>query len=123
MKIIINSSIINSSENIFAENIIGNLDNNIITYISNKEDMKIEILDNAIKISRATKESNIALKLINSKNTKGQYEISGINKIIMLKIFTKKLIIDKNNIKAEYEIYINNELSDCFKFTLDWRKK
>jgi hypothetical protein len=40
---------------------------------------------------------------------------------IKLESKTKKLIINDHNIEVEYDLFMNGEFSDSFKYELEWR--
>jgi hypothetical protein len=94
--------------------------NNTITFNDNGTLIKVIINDNMVNIERENKEMKLSLEFIEGKEILTDYIIKELNVTMNVKTVTKKLLICKNNLYIEYDLYINNEHSDNFVYYLEW---
>lgn len=119
-KIKINSKIFGKESEEYKISVNGIKKDNIITYKDDNALVNIELSDAAISIKRENNEMTQTLKFEEKKENKTNYFIKEFNMDITLITKTKKLLIEKNSIKIEYELYMNEEYSDTFTYTLEW---
>lgn len=94
--------------------------NNTITFNDNGTLIKVIINDNMVNIERENKEMKLSLEFIEGKEILTDYIIKELNVTMNVKTVTKKLLMCKNNLYIEYDLYINNEHSDNFVYYLEW---
>jgi len=94
--------------------------NNAITFNDNGTLIKVIINDNMVNIERENKEMKLSLEFKEGKEILTDYIIKELNVTMNVKTVTKKLLICKNNLYIEYDLYINNEHSDNFVYYLEW---
>ena len=120
-RIIINEQIssLSSKEEINEKKAI--FSNNIIYYNHNGFTVNIKFLDEKIFIDRENHDVKINLEFEKNKSLITDYFIKDINLNIKLKTITKNILIRNNSLYIEYDLYMNDEFSDSFKFKLEWR--
>lgn len=121
-KIIINSEIKSSDGKEVIKNKNAILKGGKIYFNHDNISHVITIKDDEIKLSRRNNDFDIVLEFNESFQKIGKYVLKDIGININIKTITKRLLIDKNKFKIEYEIYINGEKSDDFIYELDWRE-
>ena len=92
----------------------------IITYKDDNSLVNITILDDIVSIKRENNEMIQNLKFEKGKQHSTNYYIKDLNMDIILKTNTNDLITSNNNIRVEYDLFMNDEFSDTFTFTLEW---
>ena len=63
----------------------------------------------------------IYLEFEKNKSIITKYVIKDLGIELKLESITKELVINDNNIIIEYDLYMNGEFSDRFKYELEWR--
>ncbi len=99
-----------------AVNTIGTKDNNIIKYIEDEKEVCIEILKDKIVLYRESKQEIINLEFTNNKNSNSYIMIKDNNIQIPISVFTKEIVINKDQIDIKY--YIDNEE---YIYDISWR--
>ena len=92
----------------------------IITYKDDNSLVSITILDDIVSIKRENNDMIQNLKFEKDKQHLTNYYIKDLNMDIILKTNTNHLIISNNNIRVEYDLFMNDEFSDTFTFALEW---
>ena len=82
---------------------------------------KIELKKDKVKLTRDSKESLIILEFEQDKTIDGKYVIKDLSLNMNIKVSTKKLQIDDNGFKIEYDLFINDVYSDSFIYEFEWR--
>ena len=102
-KIIVNHNIKSTSSLEVVKDKKGILKDNIITYNHDGAMIKLKLLENKIFFERENKDVKIYLEFEKNKS-----------------IITKYIIINDNNLMIEYDLFMNGEFSDSFKYELEW---
>ena len=92
----------------------------IITYKDDNSLVSITILDDIVSIKRENNDMIQNLKFEKDKQHLTNYYIKDLNMDIIIKTNTNNLIISNNNIRVEYDLFMNDEFSDTFTFALEW---
>lgn len=92
----------------------------IITYKDDNSLVSITILDDIVSIKRENNDMIQNLKFEKDKQHLTNYYIKDLNMDIIIKTNTNDLIISNNNIRVEYDLFMNDEFSDTFTFALEW---
>lgn len=111
------------SSNVYKElltSCYGIKNDNLITYKDSSAFINILLSKNSISIKRENKEFILELVFKKDSKKQGNYFIKDIKLNFDVYTKTKNLIINSNKIFIEYELYIKDELSDCFSYTLEW---
>lgn len=119
-KIKINSSISGKETEEYKISTNGIKNDNIITYKDDNSLVNIVLSENTISIKRENDEMHQTLKFEKNKENKTNYFIKELNMDIILKTKTNDLLITKDSIRIEYELYMNEEYSDVFTYFLEW---
>ncbi len=93
---------------------------NLITYKDSSAFINILLSKNSISIKRENKEFLLELKFKKDSKQHGNYFIKDIKLNFDVYTKTKKLTINSNKIIVEYELYLKDELSDVFVYTIEW---
>lgn len=121
-KILINSILKTDEYNhpIVNNNINGLYHDNRIIY--NDGNIKVTLLleHNKIEMKRETKEYEIKMLFDTNAETSGIYNIYDLNIIMDLKVQTKKIEINNNNIVIMYSLKINNEFIGNYDLKLEY---
>lgn len=120
-KVIINHNIKSTSSHEVVKDEKGILKDNIITYNHDGAMIKLKILKNKIFFERENKDMKIYLEFEKNKSIITKYIIKDLKIEIKLETKTKNIIINDNNIIIEYDLFMNGEFSDSFKYELEWR--
>lgn len=120
-KIIINHNIKSSIQNEFIKNKIGILNNNTIVYKCDDAIIKVKINNYKVFFEKENSNMKIFLEFEKGKFLVTKYIIKDLNLKIELKTETKNLIIKDNYVLVEYNLFMNEEFSDTFKYILEWR--
>ena len=96
------------------------LKDNIITYNHDGAMIKLKLLENKIFFERENKDVKIYLEFEKNKSIITKYIIKDMGIEIKLESKTKNIIINDNNLMIEYDLFMNGEFSDSFKYELEW---
>lgn len=94
--------------------------NNTISFNDNGTLIKLIIDENKVNIVRENNEMKLSLEFEENNDILTDYIIKELNVTMKVKTITKKLLICKNNLYIEYDLYINDEHSDNFVYYLEW---
>ena len=119
-KIMINGNVFSSNDNEYIKDIKAIRKDNTITYSKDGIKVKIQLLDNKVLLERENDNMKLNLEFEESKKLVSKYVIKDLNLNIKIETKTNRLIIDKNIIKAQYDLFMNGEFSDNFIFELEW---
>ena len=120
-KIIVNHNIKSTSSLEVVKDKKGILKDNIITYNHDGVMIKLKLLENKIFFERENKDVKIYLEFEKNKSIITKYVIKDMWIEIKLESKTKDLIINYNKIMVEYDLFMNGEFSDSFKYEVEWR--
>lgn len=120
-KIIINHQIKSTSSKELLKDKKAILKDEFITYSSDGIINNIKINKDKVFLTRENKDMKITLEFELNKSLISKYFIKDIKTEIILKTITNKLVIDENKLFIKYDLYMNNEFSDSFEFSLEWR--
>lgn len=119
-KIMINGNVFSSNDKEYIKDIKAIKKDNTITYSKDGIKVKIQLLDNKVLLERENDNMKLNLKFEENKKMVSKYVIKDLNLNIKIETKTNRLIIDKNMIKAQYDLFMNGEFSDNFIFELEW---
>lgn len=119
-KIMINGNVFSSNDKEYIKDIKAIKNDNTITYSKDGIKVKIQLLDNKVLLERENDNMKLNLEFEESKKLVSKYVIKDLNLNIKIETKTNRLIIDKNIIKAQYDLFMNGEFSDNFIFELEW---
>ncbi|MGN1268711.1 MAG: DUF1934 family protein [Candidatus Aphodocola sp.] len=119
-KIMINGNVFSSNDKEYIKDIKAIKKDNTITYSKDGIKVKIQLLDNKVLLERENDNMKLNLEFEESKKLVSKYVIKDLNLNIKIETKTNRLIIDKNIIKAQYDLFMNGEFSDNFIFELEW---
>ena len=123
-KIMINGNVFSSNDKEYIKDIKAIKKDNTITY--SKDGIKVEIYKenkqdwNKVLLERENDNMKLNLEFEENKKLVSKYVIKDLNLNIKIETKTNRLIIDKNMIKAQYDLFMNGEFSDNFIFELEW---
>ena len=119
-KIMINGNIFSSDDKEYIKDIKAIKKDNTITYSKDGIKVKIKLLDNKVLLERENDNMKLNLEFEENKKLDSKYVIKDLSLNIKIETKTNRLIIDKNMIKAQYDLFMNGEFSDNFIFELEW---
>lgn len=119
-KIIVNHNIKSTFSLEVVKDKKGILKDNIITYNHNGVMIRLKLLENKIFFERENKDVKIYLEFEKNKSIITKYVIKDMGIEIKLESKTKNLIINDNKIMVEYDLFMNGEFSDSFKYEVEW---
>ena len=119
-KIIVNHNIKSTLENEEIKNKKGILKDNTITYNYAGIMISVKIFKNKVFLERENEDVKICLEFEENKSIVTKYVIKDMKIEIKLESKTKKLIINDHNIEVEYDLFMNGEFSDSFKYEVEW---
>ena len=119
-KIIVNHDIKPTSSIEVVKDKKGILKDNIITYNHDGAMIKLKLLENKIFFERENNDVKIYLEFEKNKSIITKYVIKDMGIEIKLESKTKNLIINDNKIMVEYDLFMNGEFSDSFKYEVEW---
>ena len=119
-KIMINGNVFSSNDKEYIKDIKAIKKDNTITYSKDGIKVKIQLLDNKVLLERENDNMKLNLEFEENKKLVSKYVIKDLNLNIKIETKTNRLIIDKNMIKAQYDLFMNGEFSDNFIFELEW---
>ena len=119
-KIIVNHNIKSTLEKKEIKNKKGILKDNTITYNYAGIMISVKIFKNKVFLERENEDVKICLEFEENKSIVTKYVIKDMKLEIKLESKTKKLIINDHNIEVEYDLFMNGEFSDSFKYEVEW---
>ena len=119
-KIMINGNIFSSDDKEYIKDIKAIKKDNTITYSKDGIKVKIKLLDNKVLLERENDNMKLNLEFEENKKLVSKYVIKDLSLNIKIETKTNRLIIEKNMIKAQYDLFMNGEFSDNFIFELEW---
>ena len=119
-KIIVNHNIKSTSSLEVVKDKKEILKDNIITYNHDGAMIKLKLLENKIFFERENNDVKIYLEFEKNKSIITKYVIKDMGIEIKLESKTKNLIINDNKIMVEYDLFMNGEFSDSFKYEVEW---
>lgn len=119
-KVIVKYKISSKNEKELKGEVNGIKNNNIITYKDTDCLVNILLEKDAVSIKRENDKMHLTLKLEDNKSNITNYFVKDLGFNFDVKAVTKKLEIKENALNVAYELYINNEYSDTFNYTLEW---
>ncbi len=119
-KIIVNHNIKSTLENEEIKNKKGILKDNTIIYNYAGIMISVKIFKNKVFLERENEDVKICLEFEENKSIVTKYVIKDMKLEIKLESKTKKLIINDHNIEVEYDLFMNGEFSDSFKYEVEW---
>ena len=119
-KIMINGGVFSKGETELIENVKAIYKDNEITYKLNDVLVKITIFQNRLSITRKSKDMMLNFEFEKNKCLINKYLIKDLGLNVKVETKTKKLIINDNSIKLEYDLFMNDEFSSSFTFNLEW---
>lgn len=119
-KIMINGNVFSSNDKEYIKDIKAIKKDNTITYSKDGIKVKIQLLDNKVLLERENDNMKLNLEFEENKKLVSKYVIKDLSLNIKIETKTNRLIIDKNMIKAQYDLFMNGEFSDNFIFELEW---
>ena len=101
------------------ENISANLKNNKLVF---EDDLNKYIFDfDKNNFIKENEESKIIFNYEENKKSMSTYYIKELDFYIDMKVLTNSINIDNNNVKIDYEVYLNDELSGKFNLLIKMR--
>lgn len=96
------------------------IEKNMISYV--EDDLNVSVYINSTKIimSRKNENYNLNLEFELNKQNKSKYEVKSVGLYIDLIVETKKLIINRNSILIQYELYNDEKIIGAFEYELYW---
>ncbi|MBP3634836.1 MAG: hypothetical protein J6J17_00035 [Bacilli bacterium] len=110
----------NNDEVIKKENIKAKyIENKELEFKYENESIKMTFNKDNIIMKKDNNESLIIFNFILKRKTDSKYFIKDLNFYIDTEIFTNELIIEKNKLYIEYELWLSNEKTGIFKYQID----
>lgn len=119
-KIIINSSVFSKDEKEQLTNIKAILKDGKINYKKDNVTVSITILNGKIILLRENDDMKLSLEFEKNKTLTTKYVIKDLGLEMKVDVKTKKLLINNNSFEIEYELFINDEFSDTFNYSVEW---
>lgn len=119
-KIIINSSVFSKGEKERLTNIKAILKDGKINYKKDNVTVSITILNGKIILLRENDDMKFSLEFEKNKTLTTKYVIKDLGLEMKVDVKTKKLLINNNSFEIEYELFINDEFSDTFNYSVEW---
>ncbi len=119
-KIKVKSKLISNDE-IHEVDGLGQLKDNRIIYYDNKVKVVIRTNEN-LSITRENDDYLISLNFVENEYTKSKYILKSTNAEVIINVFTKSIICEKNNIVVEYEL-TDEGSSNNYKYSLNYEVK
>ena len=119
LKCYINYKIENPEEKIIKKNIESEFNNNILTFKDELDSIKITINKDNIIMIKDNIESRLTFNFIKNKKNDIEYYIKLINSYLDGQLLTNELIIQKDYVNIEYELWIQDEYIGKYKYELD----
>lgn len=119
MKYLIDFYLKNNDEESNKKNIEALSNENVLKFNLNDDIIEITKNENNIIMSKDNNESNIVFNFILGKKTSTSYYIKNMNFYIDTEVLTKSLMIEKNKIMVEYDLWLSNEKAGSFKYEIN----
>lgn len=119
-KIIINSNVFSKNEKERLTNVKAILKDGKITYKEDGVSVSITLLKNKIILVRENDDMKLNLEFEENKTLTTKYVIKDLGINIKVETKTKKILINNNSFEIEYELFMNGEFSDNFKYNVEW---
>lgn len=119
-KIIINSSVFSKGGKEQLTNIKAILKDGKINYKKDNVTVSITILNGKIILLRENDDMKLSLEFEKNKTLTTKYVIKDLGLEMKVDVKTKKLLINNNSFEIEYELFINDEFSDTFNYSVEW---
>lgn len=119
-KVNINFKIKNNEEEIIIKDISGDIKNNILSFKYKNDEFKYNLKDNVLE--KENNESILTFKFEKQKETLSKYYIKKLDFYIDAKVLTNSLITDNNNVKINYELWLNDEYAGKFEYEINIRE-
>lgn len=119
-KIMINGGVFSKNDEELIDNVKAVYKDNVITYNLNDITVKITIFPDKLLITRENHGMKLNLEFEENKRLVSKYLIKDLGLNVKVETKTKKLIMNDNNLKVEYDLFMNEEFSDSFTFNLEW---
>lgn len=119
-KIMINGGVFSKNDEELIDNVKAVYKDNVITYNLNGITIKITTFPDKLLITRENDDMKLNLEFEENKRLVSKYLIKDLGLNVKVETKTKKLIMNDNNLKVEYDLFMNEEFSDSFTFNLEW---
>lgn len=119
-KIMINGRVFSKNDEELIDNVKAVYKDNVIAYNLNGIMVKITTFPDKLLITRENDDMKLNLEFEENKRLVGKYLIKDLGLNVKVETKTKKLIMNDNNLKVEYDLFMNEEFSDSFTFNLEW---
>ena len=119
-KIMINGGVFSKNDEELIDNVKAVYKDNVIAYNLNGIMVKITTFPDRLLITRENDDMKLNLEFEENKRLVSKYLIKNLGLNVKVETKTKKLIMNDNNLKVEYDLFMNEEFSDSFTFNLEW---
>ncbi len=119
-KIMINGGVFSKNDEELIDNVKAVYKDNVIAYNLNGITIKITTFPDKLLITRENDDMKLNLEFEENKRLVSKYLIKDLGLNVKVETKTKKLIMNDNNLKVEYDLFMNEEFSDSFTFNLEW---
>lgn len=119
-KIMINGGVFSKNDEELIDGVKAVYKDNVITYNLNGITVKITTFPDKLLITRENDDMKLNLEFEENKRLVSKYLIKDLGLNVKVETKTKKLIMNDNNLKVEYDLFMNEEFSDSFTFNLEW---
>lgn len=119
-KIMINGGVFSKNDEELIDNVKAVYKDNVIAYNLNGITVKITTFPDKLLITRENDDMELNLEFEENKRLVSKYLIKDLGLNVKVETKTKKLIMNDNNLKVEYDLFMNEEFSDSFTFNLEW---
>lgn len=119
-KIMINGGVFSKNDEELIDNVKAVYKDNVIAYNLNGITIKITTFPDRLLITRENDDMKLNLEFEENKRLVSKYLIKDLGLNVKVETKTKKLIMNDNNLKVEYDLFMNEEFSDSFTFNLEW---
>lgn len=119
-KIMINGRVFSKNDEELIDGVKAVYKDNVIAYNLNGITIKITTFPDKLLITRENDDMKLNLEFEENKRLVSKYLIKDLGLNVKVETKTKKLIMNDNNLKVEYDLFMNEEFSDSFTFNLEW---
>ena len=120
-KIQINAKLENKTDHIIHEvTTTGLYHNHSILYQDGDNQMVLKLEKDKLEMKRIQNEDVLRCEFISLLSTKGLFDMKSIPMKFHIQIKTKKLVIEENHIKIEYEMILEKDLPKLLIYQLDY---
>lgn len=95
---------------------------NTISYKEEDMNVKIEIFENKIILTRKNEDYDLCMEFVENKSKRCEYIVKSIGLNVDIDIFTKILEIEENRIYINYELFNENKSIGTFEYKLIFRE-